>query len=161
MSRITGVVSDKGLHYNYGFINCFDGRIYATFDNLPFDEVGRKWLAAFEKVEFELRQDLRGRPFAADIEILSEREPVDILTFREVGKVSRVNAAGDFAFLERSWLGHNSFLHINNCVPDSPALEVGQYWHYGVRRPEPGNEAWLAVEAEFVPREELFPIEAS
>jgi cold shock CspA family protein len=159
--RIQGVVDSQGLHFSFGFIVSQEGRVFVSFENVPFDQAGRQWLQGGEEVEFEIVNGA-GRRFATNVKILSERQPVNLRTYREVGQVDKVGPAKDYAFFKRGFFGSNVFLHFRNRATVSPLrFAVGQFWEYGLQEPEEGKDAWLATNAEFVPSEELYPTEIS
>ena len=86
------------------------------------------------------------------VKILSPREPVDLATYREVGRVGMVGGKRSvFAFLDREFFACTPvFLHATEQFPGNPQFAIGDLYEYGLEPPQPGKKYWRAKDAMFV-----------
>jgi hypothetical protein len=146
-----GYVIPDSIQFHCAIVNCQAGRIVVNFAAVPADEVGRCYLCGGEEVEFDLMDSGRHSkvPHAANIRILSPREPVDIHTYREIGVIVQMGPHGDYGFLEREFHSGNPrvYLHHKNQKPGSPRMSKGQVHEYSVEPPIEGKTTWSAKDA--------------
>ena len=116
--------------------------VVVWFANVPRDEADRAYLLPHEEIELGI----------GNIEILSPREPIDLATYREVGRIQMVGGKrSQFAFLDREFFsGARVFLHANDLVAGSPKLEVGDLYEYALEPPLLHKTVWQAKAAAFV-----------
>jgi cold shock CspA family protein len=163
---LTGKVQWAGS-IDYVFLTTDDGeKIFCHRMDYPEDAAGRKYLLPGEQVTFVTEISPRnkaGKPSAANVQIISFREPI-AEDYREVGEVVSISPYGDFCWLRRpreSFHQDNIHLHYKRAeIRPNPTFELGQFWEYSLHAPtrDKGGKRWQAFDAivvEPVPAEEI------
>jgi cold shock CspA family protein len=145
-------IIQPGVTYGYAFALAQTGeKIFVSFDVVPEDEIGRKWLAEGEEIEFDTVPSTNPKKHkhlsALNLKILSPREPVNLDTYRESGYVFRVMGSGGVAFIRRGYVSANVYLH-HTCVRGgkSNAFQEGEWYEYSLLPPN-DKPSWRAANA--------------
>ncbi len=147
-----GVVTQANV--GYAFIASPGEDFFAHVSEVPTDEVGRRYLATGERIEFDAQQTGKAYRCAVNVRILSPREPVDPDSYVEEGTVDKVSRHGDFCFVLRphggvAMLHADSVREVESKYDDGrPYFFKGQVWSYRLTPPlKDEHRAWLAVNA--------------
>lgn len=139
------------VQFGYAFIACGNRKYFCHASQMPIDEVGRRYLLPDEQVSLELTKH-NDRLVAANVELCTPHEPVDLDSYFEDGHVQRICSGGACAFLLRPF-GGAALLKWQNVVSYKSNAHYGvrfapnQRWRYGIKRPADIGRPWLAVDA--------------
>jgi cold shock CspA family protein len=146
-----GVV--KNVEFAYGFITGQDGAEYfAPAVQMPFDELGRRYLLPGEEVKFVPCMGEGRRQQAHDITLVTPRAPHEG-HYVEEGDVCKVGGDGEYAFIRRPFGGVAMLHHrrVVSCklrdIDNRPMFEPGQWWAFEIVKPKDTARPWLANKA--------------
>jgi hypothetical protein len=134
----------------FAFLRSNDGATYfCPVQNMPADEIGRKYLTAGEWVSFDLYESNK-KLCARNVKVLSARKPVPP-SYREIGTVIRISPKGDFCFLRRPFFADDVFLSASRAEGN---FRIGQKFSYKVSAPEYRGRNYHARSARLVSESE-------
>ena len=119
----------------FAFLRSNDGATYfCPIQNMPADEIGRKYLTVGEWVSFDLYESNK-KLCARNVKVRSARKPVSP-SYREIGTVIRISRRGDFCFLRRPFFSDDVFLSAFRVEGGRFRFRIGQKFSYKVSAPE-------------------------
>jgi hypothetical protein len=134
----------------FAFLRGNDGATYfCPVQNMPADEIGRKYLTAGEWVSFDLYESNK-KLCARNVKVLSPRKPVPP-SYREIGTVIRISPKGDFCFLRRPFFADDVFLSASRAEGN---FCIGQKFSYKVSAPDYRGRNYHARSARLVSESE-------